>query len=337
MKILVTGGAGFIGSHTAVELVNAGYEPIIVDNFSNSNRNVIGKIEEITGQKITIYEVDCRKRAKIESIFEDHPEIKGVIHFAAYKSVQESVQHPEKYYDNNIASLTNICESMKRYGVRKFVFSSSCTVYGAPLNIPVDESHPIGEATNPYAHTKQLAEKILFGMCRFNKDLNVVLLRYFNPIGAHPSGLIGELPNGTPDNLVPYITQSAAGWRDSLVIFGNDYDTPDGTCIRDFIHVEDLAKAHVKAIQWENPDGNIDAFNIGSGKGHSVTELVEKFVSETGANLSFDYGERRSGDIPAIFASVKKAKMILNWEASRSIEEALNHAWKWQRKLNEQE
>ena len=333
MKILVTGGAGFIGSHTVVELVSAGYEPIIVDNFSNSERKVIGKIEEIIEQKITLYDLDCRNQKALDSVFAEHPDIAGVIHFAAYKSVSESVNSPERYYENNLASLTSLCQSIEKYGVNKFVFSSSCTVYGMPNHVPVDEKHPIGEATNPYAHTKQIAEQILYGICKFNKALDVVLLRYFNPIGAHPSGLIGELPDGPPDNLVPFITQTAAGWRDKLVIFGNDYETPDGTCIRDFIHVQDLARAHVKAIQLKNPNGNIDAFNIGSGKGHSVKYLVDTFVRKTGTKLDLEIGPRRPGDIPEIFASVEKAKKMLNWEVKLTIEEALVHAWKWQQTL----
>ena len=333
MKILVTGGAGFIGSHTVVELVSAGYEPIIVDNFSNSERKVIGKIEEIIEQKITSYDLDCRNQKALDSVFVEHPDIAGVIHFAAYKSVSESVNKPERYYENNLVSLTSLCQSIEKYGVNKFVFSSSCTVYGMPTHVPVDEHHPIGEATNPYAHTKQIAEQILYGICKYNKALNVVLLRYFNPIGAHPSGLIGELPDGPPDNLVPFITQTAAGWRDKLVIFGDDYETPDGTCIRDFIHVQDLARAHVKAIQLKNPNGNIDAFNIGSGKGHSVKYLVDTFVRKTGAKLDLEVGSRRPGDIPEIFASVEKAKNKLNWEVKLTIEEALVHAWKWQQTL----
>ena len=333
MKILVTGGAGFIGSHTVVELVSAGYEPIIVDNFSNSERKVIGKIEEIIEQKITSYDLDCRNQKALDSVFAEHPDIAGVIHFAAYKSVSESVNKPERYYENNLASLTSICTSIEKYGVRKFVFSSSCTVYGIPEQVPVDEHHPIGEATNPYAHTKQISEQVLYGLCKYNKALNVVLLRYFNPIGAHPSGLIGELPDGPPDNLVPFITQTAAGWRDKLVIFGNDYETPDGTCIRDFIHVQDLARAHVKAIQWEDTAGNIEAFNIGSGRGHSVKEIVDTFEKQTRINVAKEIGQRRAGDIPAIFASVEKAKNKLNWEAKMTIEDAVNHAWKWQQSL----
>lgn len=333
MKILVTGGAGFIGSHTVVELVSAGYEPIIVDNFSNSERKVIGKIEEIIEQKITSYDLDCRNQKALDSVFVEHPDIAGVIHFAAYKSVSESVKKPERYYENNLVSLTSLCQSIEKYGVNKFVFSSSCTVYGMPTHVPVDEHHPIGEATNPYAHTKQIAEQILYGICKYNKALNVVLLRYFNPIGAHPSGLIGELPDGPPDNLVPFITQTASGWRDKLVIFGDDYETPDGTCIRDFIHVQDLARAHVKAIQLKNPNGNIDAFNIGSGKGHSVKYLVDTFVRKTGTKLDLEIGPRRPGDIPEIFASVEKAKKMLNWEVKLTIEEALVHAWKWQQTL----
>lgn len=337
MKILVTGGAGFIGSHTVVELVHAGFEPIIVDNFSNSDLSIVGKIEKIIGRKISIYQIDCKIEAKLETIFVENPEIEGIIHFAAFKAVGESVEEPDKYYHNNIASLTCIFSMMKKYGVNKFVFSSSCTVYGNPEIIPVSEEAPIKTAINPYAHTKQLAEEILFGLCQFNKDIEVVLLRYFNPIGAHESGLIGELPIGVPNNLVPFITQTAAGWRDYLVIFGNDYETVDGTCIRDFIHVEDLAKAHVKALLWKNQNGNIEAFNIGSGVGHSVQTLIDAFIKATGVNFPVKYGERRAGDIPAIFASAEKAHEMLDWKAERTLEDALKHAWNWQQTLEKPE
>lgn len=333
MKILVTGGAGFIGSHTAVELVEAGYEPIIADDFSNSDVAMIDRIEQIADQKISWYQVDCCNKAQLEEVFQQHPDLKGVIHFAAFKSVPESVSRPEAYYYNNISSLTNLCQLMNTYKVRQLVFSSSCTVYGTPDTASVDETAPVREASNPYGHTKQLGESILEGVCKFNTDLKVVLLRYFNPIGAHPSALIGELPKGVPNNLVPYITQTAAGWRGQLTIFGTDYNTPDGTCIRDFIHVVDLAKAHVKALEWEQTSRNIETFNIGTGRGFSVKELVDAFVEETGQQLPIKYGERRVGDVPAIFADVKKANSILGWKAERTIKEAMAHAWEWQKKL----
>lgn len=337
MKILVTGGAGFIGSHTVVELVHAGFEPIIVDNFSNSNLGIVVKIQEIIGRKISYYQIDCKIDDQLEPVFIENPKIEGVIHFAAYKAVGESVSEPEKYYHNNIASLSCVCRMMKKYGVKKFVFSSSCTVYGNPEVIPVSEKAPIKEALNPYAHTKQLAEEILFGLCQYNQDLEVVILRYFNPIGAHESGLIGELPLGVPNNLVPFITQTAAGWRDSLVVFGKDYATADGTCIRDFIHVEDLAKAHLKALVWKNPESNLEVFNIGSGVGHSVQSLIDIFIKETGINFPVKYGERRPGDIPAIFASAEKAFELLDWKTERTLEESLRHAWNWQQTLENTE
>ncbi|MBL4704237.1 MAG: UDP-glucose 4-epimerase GalE [Flavobacteriales bacterium] len=337
MEILVTGGAGFIGSHTVVELISAGYQPVIVDDFSNSNPDVIDRIEQIVGQKIKVYNVDCNDEAAINQVFTSHPELVGVIHFAAFKSVGESIKFPQKYYHNNLGSLTTITKMMEKHGVSKLVFSSSCTVYGFPDQVSVDENAPIKEASNPYGHTKQLAEALLYSMCKFSQELDVVLLRYFNPVGAHPSALIGELPKGVPDNLVPYITQTAAGWRGQLTVFGSDYETDDGTCVRDFVHVMDLAEAHVKALQWQNESGNIDVFNIGTGKGTSVKQLIDTFMTVTGVNLPVLKGNRRVGDVPAIFGNTDKANEVLGWSAKRTIDDALLNAWEWQKTLSKPE
>ena len=337
MKILVTGGAGFIGSHTVVALIEAGFEPVIVDDFSNSSPMVISRVEQICGRKLNHYQADCTSTAELNKIFEEHPDITGVIHFAAFKAVNESLEMGESYYHNNLSSLTNLCTIMRKHGVKKLVFSSSCTVYGIPDQMKVDEKAPFKEVTNPYGHTKQLGEFLLEGICKHNPDFDVVLLRYFNPVGAHPSGLIGELPIGVPSNLVPFVTQTAAGWREKLTVFGEDYETEDGTCIRDFIHVVDLANAHVKALQWTNSNGNIEAFNIGTGKGHSVKEIVEIFQDRTGVSLSHEYGNRREGDVPAIFGNTEKANQMLGWKAELSIGNALEHAWKWQQTLEKPE
>ncbi|MFT7613310.1 MAG: UDP-glucose 4-epimerase [Parvicellaceae bacterium] len=337
MKVVITGGAGFIGSHTAVQLVNDGYVPIILDDFSNSSVNVIGQIEKIINRDILFYRVDCNNEKEVSSVFSEHPDIVGVIHFAAFKAVGESVEEPEKYYHNNLGSLNAILKVMAKFKVPKLVFSSSCTVYGIPDEIPVGENAPIKEPTNPYGHTKQLGEAILTSNCKFNKDLEVVLLRYFNPIGAHPSGLIGELPKGVPSNLIPFLTQTAAGWRQELTVYGSDYDTPDGTCIRDYIHVMDVAEAHIKAFRWENKSGNIDIFNIGTGRGSSVKDVIDAFETESNLKLPIKWGERREGDVPAIFADTNKAKTVLGWEPKLTISEALLSAWNWQKTLNKPE
>jgi len=334
MKVVITGGAGFIGSHTAVQLINSGYEPIILDNFSNSSVSVIGQIEKIVNQNILFYRVDCNNEKDVSAVFAEHSDIVGVIHFAAYKSVGESIAEPEKYYQNNLGSLNIVVKVMAKFKVSKLVFSSSCTVYGIPDQIPVDENAPIKESTNPYGHTKQLAESILTSNCKFNPDLEVVLLRYFNPIGAHPTGLIGELPKDVPSNLVPFITQTAAGWRPELTVYGTDYDTADGTCVRDYIHVMDLADAHIRAMQWKNNTSNIDVFNIGTGKGSSVKDIIEAFESESNLKLPIKWGDRRLGDVPAIFGDTNKAKTELGWEPKLSINEALASAWNWQKTLN---
>jgi UDP-glucose 4-epimerase len=331
-KILVTGGAGFIGSHTVVELYNAGYEPIILDNFSNSNSSVLGRIEQILGASVKAYETDCTDANAVNAIFDQEETIEGVIHFAAFKSVNESVEEPIKYYYNNLNSLNVLLAVMQKFGVTDMVFSSSCTVYGNPDTILVTEQAPIKNAESPYGHTKQLCEDILQ---RVKPVVSSVILRYFNPIGAHPTGLIGELPLGTPNNLVPYITQTAAGIREKLTIFGNDYNTPDGTCIRDFIHVVDLAKAHVAALKLieQSPKPFLDIFNLGTGKGCSVLELVNAFEATSGVKLNYTFGNRRPGDVEGIYADCSKANNVLGWNAELDIETAMQHAWQWQQNL----
>lgn len=335
-KILVTGGAGFIGSHTVVELHNAGYEPVLIDNFSNSKRSVLQGIKNITGKEFTFYEADCNEPNTFRSIFKQH-KIEGIIHFAAYKAVGESVKEPLKYYSNNLNSLINLLESMLELGVNNLVFSSSCTVYGQPDTLPVTENAPIKKAESPYGNTKQIGEEIIIDACATNASLHAISLRYFNPIGAHPSAEIGELPLGIPGNLVPFITQTAAGIREKLTVFGNDYDTPDGSCIRDYIHVVDLAKAHVKAFELldKKSAGFYDFFNIGTGKGSTVLEVVKGFEKVTGKNLNYWIGPRRPGDVEKVYAAVDKSTKELNWKTELGLETALEDAWRWQQRLQQ--
>lgn len=343
MKVLVTGGAGFIGSHTAVSLIEAGMQPIIIDNFDNSQPSVLEGLNKITGVDVPFYEIDCNDENAVNHLFETEKGIKGVIHFAAHKAVGESVADPLKYYKNNLGSLVVLLNAMKQNQIMSLVFSSSCTVYGQPEQLPVTELSPIIPAASPYGNTKQICEEIIQDTIAGAKtsthdfNLNAVLLRYFNPIGAHPSGHIGELPLGVPNNLVPYITQTAAGVREKLTIFGNDYNTVDGTCVRDYIHVMDLADAHVKALQFladTPPSDNIcEVFNVGTGQGNSVLELVEAFEKINNIKLNYTYGDRRSGDVEQIYASVDKSNQQLSWTAKRSVEEGLRDAWNWQQKL----
>ncbi len=336
-KILVTGGAGYIGSHTVVELINSGFEPIIVDNYSNSNPLVIQNLEKLCNRSITHYEADCNDEKVLSEIFNEH-NISGVIHFAAYKAVGESVSEPLKYYENNIGSLITLLKVMNRFDVSTIVFSSSCTVYGQPDQLPVSENAVIRPANSPYGYTKQVSETILQDCVHANPKFRTVLLRYFNPIGAHPSSLIGELPIGIPNNLVPFITQTGAGWRNELTIFGDDYNTSDGTCIRDYIHVIDLAKAHVKAFEWlEKNTDSIGVFNIGTGNGSSVLQTIQAFEKVSGIKLAYKIGNRREGDVEQIWASNDKAVNELNWKAIYSLEDAMDHAWKWQLKLGEKQ
>ena len=332
-KILVTGGAGFIGSHTVVELVNAGYEVVIVDNLSRSEVMMLEGIETIAGKKIPFYQIDCLDKPALDKVFAENG-ISAVIHFAAYKAVGESVQKPLEYYKNNVESLITLLQVMEKYKVKEFIFSSSCTVYGQPDHIPVDETAPFKRAESPYGATKQMCERILEDASSIN--FRVVSLRYFNPIGAHPSTAIGELPIGVPNNLVPYITQTAAGIREKLTVFGNDYNTPDGSCLRDFIHVVDLAKAHVKTLKFlaSKPDGGmLEAFNIGTGQGVSVLELVKTFIDVTKVNLPFVIGPRRLGDVEKVFADPAKSNNLLNWKSEYTVGESLFHAWEWEKRL----
>lgn len=332
-KILVTGGSGYIGSHTVVELINAGFEPIIIDNYSNSSPDVISNLEKLCDRKIMHYEIDCNDFESLSEVFKIH-QISGLIHFAAYKAVGESVQEPLKYYENNIGSLLNVLKVMKKFEVHSLVFSSSCTVYGQPEKLPVTEDSPIVAANSPYGYTKQVCENIIMDLIASDPAFNAVLLRYFNPIGAHPSALIGELPLGIPNNLVPFITQTGAGWRKELTVFGDDYDTQDGTCVRDYIHVVDLAIAHVKALEWlNNSKKQLGIFNVGTGNGVSVLEAIKAFEQSSGVTLNYKIGERRAGDVEKIWASNKKAEDELKWSAKYSLNEAMEHAWKWQKTL----
>jgi len=334
-NILVTGGAGFIGSHTVVELIGAGYQPVIVDNFSNSKMEVLDQLEKITDQKITLYKGDYQDKKLLKQIF-DKEKIQGVIHFAAYKAVGESVQKPLAYYLNNVAGLVNLLEAMEENNVPNLVFSSSCTVYGEPDNLPIGEEAPVKPAASPYGATKQMSEVIIQDTVAASKQLRAVSLRYFNPIGAHPSALIGELPIGVPANLVPFVTQSAAGIRDKLTVFGNDYPTPDGTNIRDYIHVVDLAAAHVKALEYlaKQKPKFYDVFNIGTGQGTTVLEIIKTFQKVTGQKVPYQIGPRRDGDVVAVYASAEKSHKILGWKAKKTLDEALADAWRWQQTLD---
>lgn len=336
-KILVTGGAGFIGSHTVVALIEAGFEPVIVDNFSNSEHSVLDGLRTILGRDVICHNVDCNDADAMNQIFATEA-LTGVIHFAAYKAVGESVQQPLKYYQNNLGSTTLLLELMPKYQVQNLVFSSSCTVYGQPEKLPVTEETPRLPAQSPYGNTKSICEDIIRDTVKAVSPLKALALRYFNPIGAHPSALIGELPRGIPGNLVPFITQTAAGLRESLTVFGDDYNTPDGTCIRDFIHVMDLAEAHVQALQWlgrANEGSVYDIFNIGSGQGSTVLEVIKTFEDVSGVKLNYSLGPRRPGDVEQIYAEVTKANHDLDWKTRRSLAEALTDAWRWQQKLDQ--
>lgn len=335
-KILVTGGAGFIGSHTVTELIQAGFTPVIIDNFSNTDERILNGLKNILGELPTLYREDCTDASVMERIFQNEkPD--AVIHFAAFKAVGESVEQPLKYYRNNLESLILLLELMKKYQVRDLVFSSSCTVYGQPDELPVTENTPQQEATSPYGYTKQVCERIIQDHVASDKNFRAVLLRYFNPIGAHHSGQIGELPFGVPGNLVPYITQTGAGLREKLTIHGNDYDTADGTCIRDFIHVTDLAKAHVKSLQWiEVQPGICEVFNLGQGIGNTVMEVVLAFEKVSGKKLNYAIGPRRNGDVEKVWADVSKANTMLGWKTELSLEQALDDAWRWQQHIGKQ-
>lgn len=343
-KILVTGGAGYIGAHTVVELDKAGYEVVIVDNFSNSSPDVLDGLEKITGKRHPFIEMDCSNKNDTKRLFELHPDISAVIHFAAFKAVGESVEKPLDYYRNNIDSLVYLLEELTLGGRDSgIVFSSSCTVYGQPTleHLPVSENAPLQSATSPYGRTKQICEDILTDTAKASEGrLKVIALRYFNPIGAHPSALIGELPRGVPQNLLPFVTQTAIGLRNELSVFGNDYDTPDGSCIRDYIYVCDLAKAHVKAVERilhnsERRAGKVEYFNLGTGRGLSVLEVVNKFIEATGVNVPYKIVSRREGDIEKVWADPSKANEVLGWIADTPLEDVFKSAWKWERKIRQ--
>ena len=337
-RILVTGGTGYIGSHTVVELMQKGYDVVIVDNLSNSNQDVLDGIAAIVGARPDFVQADCCNMLAINEVFAQYTDIVGVIHFAASKAVNESVEQPLMYYRNNLMSLVTILEAMQQHAVNNIVFSSSCTVYGQPESkyLPVDESAPLQKALSPYGNTKQINEDIIRDTAHANQALRATILRYFNPIGAHPSAMIGELPNGVPQNLLPYVTQTAAGLRAELKIFGNDYNTPDGSCIRDYIYVVDLAKAHVKAVERMLSGvaaEQIELFNLGTGRGLSVLEIVDTFIKVTGVDVPYQIVGRREGDIEQVWAKADKANKVLGWTADTPIEEVLMSAWKWEQKL----
>lgn len=332
MSVLITGGAGFIGSHTAVEFLNAGYDIVIMDNFSNSKPVVLDRIREITGRDFKFYKADLLDSASMDKIFDENPDIDSVIHFAGFKAVGESVAKPIEYYHNNVTGTLLLTDSMRRHGVKTIVFSSSATVYGDPDEVPIKETARVGNATNPYGETKVMIERILKDIYVSDKEWNVAVLRYFNPIGAHASGRIGEDPNGIPNNLMPYITKVAMGKLPMLHVFGNDYDTHDGTGVRDYIHVVDLAKAHLKALEAIVKIRGIDYFNIGTGKGYSVLDIVKAYKEATGIEIPYVIDPRRPGDIAACYADPSKAREILGWEAENGILEMCRDSNNWQQK-----
>ncbi|MCL7988594.1 UDP-glucose 4-epimerase GalE [Sphingobacterium sp. lm-10] len=336
-KILVTGGTGFIGSHTVVELYQAGYTPIIVDNLSNSSIRILDQIEKIIDYRPEFHQFDLCDEAAVKKFVDHNPDIKGVIHFAASKAVGESVLKPLKYYHNNFFSLINLLNAYQELPIN-FVFSSSCTVYGQPDELPVSESAPVKTAESPYGNTKQIAEEMLRETANAYDNYQIISLRYFNPVGAHPSAMIGELPLGVPQNLLPFITQTAIGKREKLTVFGGDYDTSDGSCVRDYIHVVDLAKAHVAAIRLlekGNPTGKYDVFNIGTGVGYSVLEAIKTFESTSGKKLNYEIGPRRDGDIVKVWGDVSKSTEKLGWKAELGIEEMMASAWAWEKYLQD--
>jgi UDP-glucose 4-epimerase len=339
-KVIVTGGTGYIGSHTAVELIAGGFDVVIIDNLYNSEKSVLDGIRAITGVTPKFYGYDLCDRQKLEEVFISEGNIDAVIHFAAYKAVGESVRKPLEYYRNNFISLMNLLEMMERYNTPALVFSSSCTVYGQPDTLPVTEASPVKEAASPYGYTKQAGEIIIRDTMASRPSHKAVSLRYFNPIGAHPTAFIGELPRGVPENLVPFITQTAIGLRDELKVFGTDYDTPDGSCIRDYLHVVDLAKAHVMALkrmlEGENKS-NYEVFNLGMGKGVSVLEAIAAFEKATGVRLRYSLTDRRAGDIEKIWADPSLANRELGWKTEISIEEAMETAWRWENRLKNKE
>ena len=335
-KILVTGGCGYIGSHTVVELIENNFDVLIIDDLSNSNKETIENIHKITGVKPIFYACDLKEIHTVRKILKENKDIAATIHFAAYKAVGESVAKPLLYYQNNLVSLLNILSTQLEISTTNFIFSSSATVYGNPKTLPITEENETQRPFSPYGNSKKIAEEILEDLSKANKDCNLISLRYFNPIGAHKSGLIGELPNGIPNNLMPYITQTAGGLRDKLSVYGNDYPTPDGTPIRDYIHVVDLAKAHVKALkrQLQNKqEENFEVFNLGTGKGYSVLEVIKAFEKVSKQKLNYEIVERRDGDVPKLYAATKLAEEKLEWKANKSLEEMIASAWQWEQKV----
>lgn len=336
MKIVVTGGLGFIGSHTVVELQNQGFDVVIIDNLCNSSEDVLEGIASITGKTAIFENLDLRDKADVNSFFQKHTDIKGVIHFAAYKAVGESVANPLAYYENNLHSLVYLLQHLSKKGNSNFIFSSSCTVYGQAEIVPITEDSPVVPAESPYGNTKQVGEEIIRDVCKVHNDLNAIALRYFNPMGAHPSTEIGELPLGVPQNLVPFITQTGVGLREELSVFGGDYNTPDGTCIRDYIHVQDLAKAHVIAlkrlVEKENKT-NFEVFNLGTGTGSSVLEVIESYERVSGGKLNYRIVDRRPGDVTMAYADTRKANDILGWKAETTLDDAMKTAWDWECKI----
>lgn len=330
MKILVTGGAGYIGSHTVVELLEAGYDVTVLDNLSNSSEVSLKRVEKLTGKKVPFYKADILDREALNEIF-DKEKADAVIHFAGLKAVGESVEKPWEYYENNIAGTLTLVDVMRQHGVKNMIFSSSATIYGDPAFIPITEECPKGVCTNPYGWTKSMLEQILSDIQKADNEWNVILLRYFNPIGAHKSGTMGENPNGIPNNLMPYVTQTAVGKRDHLTIFGNDYDTKDGTGVRDYIHVVDLAKGHVKALEKIKEKAGLKIYNLGTGTGYSVLDIVKNFEEATGVKVKYEIGPRRSGDIATCYASAEKAYKELGWKAENGIKEMCEDAWRWQK------
>lgn len=335
MSVLVTGGAGFIGSHTVVELLNAGYEVIIVDNFSNSNPKSLEAIRKITGKDFKFYEVDLLDKEALNKVFDENKEITSVIHFAALKAVGESVAKPIEYYHNNLTGTIILLDVMRKHNVKKIVFSSSATVYGDPASVPIKEDFP-KSATNPYGQTKVMIEQILSDIYTSDKDWSIVLLRYFNPIGAHESGLIGESPNGIPNNLMPFINQVALGKLDHLSIFGDDYDTEDGTGVRDYIHVVDLAKGHIKALERADKMTGVESYNLGTGNGYSVLEIVKNFEKATGEHVKYEITPRRPGDIAKCYADPSKAREVLGWQAEKNLEEMCRDSWRFTKNSQKQ-
>lgn len=336
MKILVTGGLGFIGSHTAVELQQEGFEVVIIDDCSNASEDVLDGITAITGKRPIFEKMDLRVKEDVLDFFERHPDLGGVIHFAASKAVGESVEQPLLYYENNLNTLIYLLQCLSKKEQAPFIFSSSCTVYGQADEMPITENAPVKPAESPYGNTKQIGEEILGDTCKVNPQLQVIALRYFNPIGAHPSAEIGELPIGVPQNLVPFITQTAVGLREQLSVFGNDYPTPDGTCIRDYIHVVDLAKAHVVALQRilkGNQKENFEVFNVGTGTGSSVLEVIESFERVSGKSLNYKIADRRPGDVIQAYADTSRANQELGWKAISTLDDAMKSAWDWEQRI----